>query len=432
EDVDLVPPPAPAGLLGTEGDGQVDLAWDGVAGAVGYNVYRSVVSGGGYARLNDTPLAGAAYSDGTVVNGQLAYYVVTAVDEAGNESTRSNEIEALPHLVIGWANLQWPPSIAHTISALNPTENIYGQVWIDGHTSQPGATAGLIAQVGYGLDGSDPGDGAGWVWVDASFNVDAGSNDEFMGRLLPEAVGVYDYAYRYSTTGGLSWLYADLDGTGNGYDPTQAGDLTVNPSGDTTPPATPGGLALVEASPSFVHLSWDAVGDADLYRYELYRDGSKLADVLASATGYVDWGVESGATYSYTVLAVDTSFNRSDPSGELEATAAARAVAVTFNVTLPDTTPDGDDIYLAGSFNGWDPAGTLMTRSGLWASVTLDLSEGDQLQYKYTRGDWATVEKGASCEEIDNRTLTVVYGTDGTMSVADTVLNWRNTGTCGE
>jgi hypothetical protein len=38
---------------------------------------------------------------------------------------------------------------------------------------------------------------------------------------------------------------------------------------------------------------------------------------------------------------------------------------------------------------------------------------------------------GASCEEIDNRTATVTYGTDGTMTLDDTVLNWRNTGPCG-
>ncbi|MCK4316292.1 MAG: alpha-amylase, partial [Anaerolineae bacterium] len=117
-DTDLTPPDAPAGLTATAGDGYVELAWDGVPDAAGYYVYRSPVTGGGYARLNDTPLTGTAYTDDTVVNGRLYYYVVTAVDGAGNESDHSNEVEALPHLVIGWANLQWPPSIMHTISAL--------------------------------------------------------------------------------------------------------------------------------------------------------------------------------------------------------------------------------------------------------------------------------------------------------------------------
>jgi glycosidase len=435
---DLTPPGVPAGLSATEGDNVVDLAWDAVPGAAGYNVYRSLVTGGGYTRLNASPLAGNTYSDGAVVNGRLYYYVVTAVDDAGNESVRSNEAQALPHPVIGWANLQWPPSIAHTISALTPTENIYGQVWIDGHTQLPGATEGLVAQVGYGPDGSDPAGNPDWTWVGATFNVDAGNNDEFMGQLLPEAVGTYDYAYRYSTTGGYEWVYADLDGTGNGYDPAQAGDLTVDPSGDSTPPAVPANLHVTESAPSFISLAWDAVPDADLYRYELYRGDvsggpyNKVAHVLAPASAYTDWDVANGSTYYYVVLAADTSFNPSAYSDEIEATAQARAVQVTFNATLPDTTPAGDDIYLAGNLNGWDPAGTLMTRDGLSATFTLTMYEGDALEYKYTRGSWDYVEKGAACEEIANRTATVVYGSDGTMALDDTVLNWRNTGTCGD
>jgi glycosidase len=442
--VDLVPPAAPIGLTATEGDGVVDLIWDAVPGAAGYHVYRSPVTGGGYVRLTDGSLEDAAYTDDTVTNGRLYYYVVTAVDDASNESDRSNEVGALPHLVIGWANLQWPPSIVHTISALTPTENIYGQVWIDGHTDNPGPTEGLIAQVGYGPDGSDPDGDPDWTWVDAGFNVDAGDNDEFLGRLLPEAVGSYDYAYRYSTTGGSVWLYADLDGVDNGYDgydPAQAGDLSVEPSGDATPPAVPTGLHVTEASPSYIGLAWDAVPDADLYRYEVYRGDAaggpyvKMANVLAPDTGYTDWSVTTDAIYYYVVLAADTSFNWSSYSDEVEATAQPRPVQVTFNVTLPSTTPDGDGIYMGGNFNGWDPAGTLLARPGpavLSATVTLILYEGDALEYKYTRGSWTYVEKGAACEELDNRTVAVVHGADGTMTLDDMVLNWRNTGTCGD
>jgi len=438
---DLTPPAAPANLAAAAGNGFVDLAWDAAADAAGYYVYRSPVSGGGYARLNSTPVTGTTYGDDTAANGRWYHYVVTAVDGAANESGRSNEASALPSLVIGWANLQYPPSITHTISALNPTENIYGQVWIDGATSLPGPTEGLLAQVGYGPDGSNP-DGSGdWLWVDAVFNVDAGSNDEFRGQLLPEATGTYDYAYRYSTTAGITWLYADLDGTGNGYDPAQAGNLTVVLSGDTTPPGTPTNLHLVEASPSFIRLAWDAVPDADLYRYEVYRGDTaggpyaKIANVLAPTAEYTDWGVANGATYYYAIVATDTSFNRSGYSAELAATASPRAVQVTFNATLPASTPPIGDptgsIYMGGSFNGWDPAGTLMNRTGEFsATYAATFFEGDALQYKYTRGSWDYVEKGAECEEVNNRSFTVVWGADGTMSVDDTVLNWRSTGDC--
>jgi hypothetical protein len=435
---DLAPPEAPAGLAATEGDGQVGLAWSAVAEASGYYLYRSPVTGGGYTRLNATPTTDTAYLDESVVNGRLYYYVVTAVDAAGNESDRSNEAQALAHMTIGWANTQHPPNINHTISALNPTENIYGQVWIDGHTSLPGPTEGLLAQVGFGPDGSDPAGNPDWIWVEAVFNTDVENNDEFMGQLLPEVIGTYDYAYRYSTTAGLEWVYADLDGTGNGYEVSQAGDLTVLPSGDNTAPAAPTNLTVSEASPSFIRLVWDPVPDADLYRYEVYRGEviggpyGKIGNVPGSSTEYMDWSVSTGMTYFYVVAAADTSFNLSGYSNEAEATAQARPVAVTFNASLPSTTPDGGDIYMAGSFNGWDPAGTMMTRTNLFATVTVMFDEGTQLQYKYTRGTWTYVEKGAACEEIDNRTVTVVYGIDGTMTLDDVVLNWRNTGDCGD
>ena len=106
----------------------------------------------------------------------------------------------------------------------------FGQVWIDGVTDQPGATAGLVAELGYGSDGSDPSvNPAAWQWTPAVYNLDVGNNDEFMARLTVPAPGAYDYCCRYSYFGG-PWLYADLDGTNNGYSPVQAGALTVTPA----------------------------------------------------------------------------------------------------------------------------------------------------------------------------------------------------------
>ena len=59
--------------------------------------------------------------------------------------------------------------------------------------------------MGYGPpSGSDPDANPAWKWVEASFNVNAGNNDEFMAVLLPEMVGTFDYAYRYTTNAGLT------------------------------------------------------------------------------------------------------------------------------------------------------------------------------------------------------------------------------------
>ncbi len=115
-------------------------------------------------------------------------------------------------------------------------------MWIDGATNQPGATPTLGAQLGFGPDGSNPAGNAAWTWVDVSFNMDAGNNDEFKASLLPE------------TTGPSTMSTATDDGrprlalcgprmTGNGYSPANPGKLTVYRSGDTTAPAVPTGLA---------------------------------------------------------------------------------------------------------------------------------------------------------------------------------------------
>lgn len=69
--------------------------------------------------------------------------------------------------------------------------------------------------------------------------------------------------------------------------------------------------------------------------------------------------------------------------------------------------------------------------SGLFATVMLPFDEGSRIQYKYTRGSWDTVEEDTACGEVDNRTVTVAYGVDGTMTIQDTVLNWRDTGPYG-
>lgn len=56
----------------------------------GYNVYRSLTSGSGYAKLNSALINGTTYTDATSQPGQTYYYVATAVDSSGNESSYSN------------------------------------------------------------------------------------------------------------------------------------------------------------------------------------------------------------------------------------------------------------------------------------------------------------------------------------------------------
>lgn len=445
--VDLTPPAAPAGLtVAREGDGAIDMTWNSVPGASAYNIYRSQLSGGGWTRINTTPLVGTSFTDSGLRNASAYYYVARALDSAGNESTPSNEVSGLPHYTIGWANLQWPPTLNHIISTVNRTDNIYGQVWIDSVTNHAGQTPSLRAQLGYGPDGSDPATDTQWNWVDAVFNTDQGNNDEFVASLLPEAIGDYDYAYRYTTTNGRDWTYADLDGIGNGYSPAQAGSLTVLSSGDTTAPAAPANLRVVAASPAGIAVAWDAVtGDPSLDGYEIRRadtPGGPYTTIalVTGDTDYNDTSVAEGATYYYVIRSRDTSFNRSPASPEVSATAALRTVHLMFNVTVPATTDaTGRSVYIAGFLDRldgglpqWNPGGVVLTRLDTthW-TIELTGKEGTQIEYKYALGSWDYVEKDGSCGEIANRQLTLSYGINGTQLVNDAVPNWRNVPPCG-
>jgi hypothetical protein len=71
----------------------VDLSWNASTSVVvGYNVYHGTTSGGPFGKINSALDANTTYTDSTVQAGQTYYYVTTAVDGNGNESTYSNTV----------------------------------------------------------------------------------------------------------------------------------------------------------------------------------------------------------------------------------------------------------------------------------------------------------------------------------------------------
>ncbi len=88
------PPPAPAILAATPGNkrGQIKLSWAASPGASSYMVKRATKSGGPYAVVK-AKLPTTSYSDNKLTSGSTYYYVVTAVNGAG-ESPPSPEASA--------------------------------------------------------------------------------------------------------------------------------------------------------------------------------------------------------------------------------------------------------------------------------------------------------------------------------------------------
>jgi len=73
----------------------VDLSWTASPDVIGYNIYRSTVSGGPYTMINTALDSATTYNDNTVASGTTYYYVVTAVNAESEDSGYSNQTEAV-------------------------------------------------------------------------------------------------------------------------------------------------------------------------------------------------------------------------------------------------------------------------------------------------------------------------------------------------
>jgi hypothetical protein len=86
-------PTAPTGLSAAKGSGQVTLSWSASSGAISYHVKRGAASDGPYTQVG-APTS-ASYTDATVTNGTTYFYVVSAVNSAG-ESANSAPVSTAP------------------------------------------------------------------------------------------------------------------------------------------------------------------------------------------------------------------------------------------------------------------------------------------------------------------------------------------------
>ena len=138
---------------------------------------------------------------------------------------------------VDWCVLQWPLDVTQQAGT---SLTVYGRLYEAGLTeltSGVDPSAQLVAEAGFGPDGSDPAGNGDWTWNTAVANptwdgVGAGEpdNDEYQAIFSVPAVGTYDHAYRFSLDSGATWTYCDIDGTDNGYDVASAGNLVSEPT----------------------------------------------------------------------------------------------------------------------------------------------------------------------------------------------------------
>ncbi|HJU83599.1 MAG TPA: hypothetical protein VJ600_05270 [Holophagaceae bacterium] len=161
----LTAPAAPTGVAAAPGDAAVTVSWNASSGASSYNLYRASTSGvtkANYLSLPDGARFTGASSPDTdtgLTNGKTYYYVVTAVNAAG-ESSESQEVSAMPQ-----AGLGGPPRLA--ISSGVPPSPVAGTPYAFTFTA---------------TGGTPP-----YTWSGAIISPDGTTN----GLSLDSATGVY-------------------------------------------------------------------------------------------------------------------------------------------------------------------------------------------------------------------------------------------------
>lgn len=107
--------------------------------------------------------------------------------------------------------------------------------------------------------------------------------------------------------------------------------------------------------------------------------------------------------------------------------ATPASAQLTVRLTVPPGTPPDAEIYLAGSFNGWNPASPhyrlASDGQGRYA-ITLHESVRGPVEFKFTLGSWDRAESDAAGADAPNRSFTVPE--TGTATYDGTVAGWRD------
>jgi hypothetical protein len=141
---------------------------------------------------------------------------------------------ALPDLSAGpsavsWCALQHPPSLSAAPG--RGAGVVYGRVHVPGFTDVPRDSLPDLSSL-EGELGWAPENGAAnedrWTWTSGLNARAVDANHEFEAVLAsPSSEGLFRYAWRFRTSQGAPWTLCDLDGSDDGFDPLDAGQLTV-------------------------------------------------------------------------------------------------------------------------------------------------------------------------------------------------------------
>lgn len=317
-------PTAPSGLLATPGDTTVGLTWTPVTTATNYYIGRAVVSGGPYTLIGTN--SAANFADTSVVNGTTYYYVVAALNSAG-QGPDSSEASAMPDIA--------PAGLTAVGGNLQVTLD-----WVD----LPGALNYFVKRAGI-----------------------------ISGPYTTIASGVASSDYVDNTAASGSTYYYVVSAQ-----MTSSESANSTPASATTIPAVPGSFAVTATNYASIVLGWTqsdpVVGG---FVVERSSDGfafAPLANVAAAARSFTDGSVDAATTYYYRALATNAA-GASAYSATAVATLPVFRAYVNFQTAAAPTPPgyvaDAGLIFgdrTNGHSYGWDADTTASARYRLAAN----------------------------------------------------------------
>ena len=397
---------APAGLAAAASATQVNLLWNAVPNATGYNVKRSLTSGGPYASIA-SGVTGTNYQDAALPGGTLnCYYVVSAVAGGGESPNSAEAAAATPWTPqdVGAVGLPGGASFSDGTFTLNGCgDDIWNAADAFHFVSVPVTGNGTVIARVTSVNPSSAN-----AWAKAGVMIRAGTNANAANAFIAVTPGNgVSWQVRSSAGGGTTnlavsgpstpyWVKLVRSGntfTGyrspNGVTWTLQGGATftmgttayvglalcshdtntlcaatfdnVSAPGWTpvTPPPAPGGL-VATAGLGQAALSWPTASSATLYNVKRSTNsgGPYTLVVTGVTTNFTDTNLVGLATYYYVVSAVN--------AGGESANSAQASVTPTVHLPTPWTTQVIGPAGLPGSASFTNGAFTVSGSGRPW------------------------------------------------------------------